>query len=108
MKHFALLLLLSGSLLACTKYNAPSCINQHIRDFEKNQACDTKAHVKKYLFQEQEVYVFFPGYCIADATSNVYDENCNVIGTLGGLTGNTMVNGQDFSNAKYLEKIWEN
>jgi hypothetical protein len=30
-------------------------------------------------------------------TSEVFDENCNSIGFLGGITGNTKINGEDLS-----------
>ena len=52
------------------------------------------------------VYVFDLGTCGADMTSEVLDENCNTLGFLGGIAGNTKINGDDFGNAKYKSTIW--
>ena len=65
------------------------------------------ANVKQYEFQAKRVYVFDPGSCGADMTSEVFDENCNSIGFLGGITGNTKINGEDFNSAKYKSTIWQ-
>ena len=37
----------------------------------------------------------------------VINEECQQLGTLGGITGNTQINGVDFyANAQYIEGIW--
>lgn len=98
-------------VVACNKDDiakgTPKCIKNDIKDFEKS-ACDKGANVKKYIYQSKDVYVFYPGTCGADMTSEVLDEDCNSLGYLGGLTGNTTINGGDFGNATYKETVWEN
>ncbi len=89
------------------KKSAPSCIKSKIRDFEKT-ACDSGASVKEYSFQNETVFVFDPGTCGADMTSEVMDSDCNSLGFLGGISGNTKINGEEFSNAVFQSIIWEN
>jgi len=65
--------------------------------------------VFRYKFQDQFVYVFNPGNCGADMMSNVYDEDCFLICSLGGIAGNIMCNGENFTeNATDETLIWEN
>ena len=68
--------------------------------------CEHGANVKEYIFQGQTVFVFDIGYCGADLSSGVVDNNCNLIGTLGGFLGNTKINGEEFSYAKYVRTVW--
>ncbi|SNR82833.1 DUF6970 domain-containing protein [Hymenobacter mucosus] len=108
-------LLLATSLLftftACDKTDVakgtPSCIRQRINKVEEESPCKEGASVREYFFQGKTVYLFIPGSCIADASSEVLDEDCNTVGYLGGLWGNTQVNGLDFSTAEFKRTIWE-
>ena len=103
---------LSALLTFCSCHKAivkktPSCITGKINDFH-DDACSVGANVKKYIFQNASVFVFDPGMCGADMTSAVLDANCNALGHLGGITGNTSINGEDFGNAELQETIWTN
>ena len=105
-----LLLYLSTS---CSKDDVPSdvppCIRTLIRDFSKDDStCDGSARVGEYRFEGQVVFAFDPGNCGADLGGNVYDSNCNVLGFLGGFTGNTKINGVEFSTATLIRVIWDN
>ncbi len=40
--------------------------------------------------------------------SEVIDSDCNSLGFLGGISGNTEINGEDFSNAIIQSTTWEN
>ena len=111
MKNIFLILVLIGiSLAACSKQNSeettPACITGKIQNF-KNSTCDKGANVKEYLFKGKAVYVFDPGTCGADMTSDVYDSGCKNLGSLGGIAGNTKINGEEFSNATLVKTIWE-
>lgn len=53
------------------------------------------------------VYVFDPGTCGDDMTSEVVDSECNSIGFLGGISGNMEINGEDFSTATFESLTWE-
>jgi len=107
-KIFALLLLATISV-SCSdiEKDVPDCIQSEIRDFRSNLTCDEGATVEEYLFQGQMVYVFDPGTCGADMTSEVISEGCETIGYLGGISGNTIINGESFSNAVYQRTVWE-
>lgn len=88
------------------KYGTPPCIKVKIGEFE-SQCCDKGANVKEYDFKEEKVYVFDPGTCGADMTSEVFNEECVSLGYLGGITGNNTILGEDFSNAKFNKTCWE-
>ncbi len=88
------------------KKSTPDCVKLRIDEYTTSAPCDD-AKVKEYLFQRKTVYVFEAGSCGADMTSTVINEQCNVLGHLGGVTGNTEINGEDFSNAKYKGTTWE-
>ncbi|OIP00601.1 MAG: hypothetical protein AUJ98_07105 [Bacteroidetes bacterium CG2_30_33_31] len=96
---------------SCQKLNiekgTPKCITSLIKDFDNSQNCMDSVNVKKYSFQGKIVYVFNPGICGADMTSEVVDYNCNSLGFLGGISGNTIINCEDFSHAKFESVTWE-
>ncbi|PCJ28860.1 MAG: hypothetical protein COA97_00550 [Flavobacteriales bacterium] len=87
--------------------DTPKCIENLINDFDKEQTCESGVSVKKYTFQEKTVYVFDPGTCGADMTSTVIDFDCNSLGFLGGISGNTEINGENFSNATFESTTWK-
>lgn len=95
---------------ACSKLDiekgTPKCVENKIRDFDKS-ACADGANVKEYSFQSNTVYVFYQGTCGADLTTEVIDADCNSLGFLGGIAGNTKINGEEFSNASFVKIIWE-
>jgi hypothetical protein len=87
--------------------DSPRCVKKLIRQ-GKLTPCD-QANVKEYIFQGQTVFVFYPGNCGADWSTEVVDSDCNSIGSLGGFNANTQINGVNFSaNATYVKTIWSN
>ncbi len=97
-------------LAACEKIDddAPDCIKKLIKHHKSDFAlCESGASVKQYLFQEKYVYVFGPGRCGADMQAPVYSENCELLGNLGGIAGNLIINGERFGqNAILIKTIW--
>jgi hypothetical protein len=83
------------------------CIQYAVESFKKTAVCDSGASVKAYEFSGLTVYVFHPGDCGADLQAKVMDQNCHVLGYLGGIAGNTRINGVEFSsNSYYLRTVW--
>jgi len=109
MRLLVLFGLIITTITSCEKLDiaegTPTCIVNKIKDFNKHSACDNPK-VEQYSFQQKYVYVFHPGTCGGDLTTEVSDSDCNVIGTLGGLSGNTKINGEEFSNATFIKLIW--
>ena len=107
-----LLVLIVAALSSCQldiEPGTPGCIRAKIKEFSStNIPCETGKEVKKYDFQDMTVYVFEPGTCGSDMTSDVLDSDCNNLGFLGGIAGNTQINGEDFSSATFIETVWEN
>jgi len=102
-------MLLTAVSVSCgdIEKDVPGCIQSEIREFRSNLTCDDGATVGEYLFQSQRVYVFYPGDCGADMTSEVISEGCETLGFLGGISGNTIINGESFSNAVYQRTVWK-
>lgn len=107
------LLFLFGLMLvlftACTKdedmSDIPPCVTERMIHFKEGMTCNG-ASVKEYVFQNQFVYVF-DAACGNDMTATVIDEHCNVLGELGGLSGNMTINGVNFeANASYTQTLW--
>jgi hypothetical protein len=99
--------------LSCEKIElsdgTPECITNSIKKSIKNSfSCkDKKDKVDEYSFQGRLVYVFYFGQCGNDIPYEVVDSECEVIGSLGGFTGNDQINGESFSNAKFVRTVWE-
>lgn len=95
-----------GSCLKAEIANGtPQCIQEKIREFRKNALCDD-AHVDEYQFQNSVVYVFTDSSCMMDGGSVVYSDDCENIGFLGGISGNTEIHGESFEHAIYSREIW--
>jgi len=113
MKNLSLLfiLLISLSFTTCDKRDIVEeksiCIEKKINEFDKSNPSEEGINVKKYSFQNKKVYVFNSGNNGADKTSEVIDEYCNCMGYLGGISGNILINGEDFSKAEFESTVWE-
>lgn len=83
----------------------PRCIQEKIREFRKDSTCDD-SHVDEYQFQGGVVYVFDDSSCWMDGARSVYSDNCDKIGSLGGISGNIEINGESFEHAVYSREIW--
>ncbi len=107
---FIILAMATTFAIGCTKNEqstgTPECLSDKIQAFQ-TECCDQGANVKKYQFQGAPAYLFDPGTCGADMTSEVIDENCNVLGYLGGIAGNTTINGSNFETAQLQATIWQ-
>ena len=91
-------------LSSCNKSKKDPCVDEKINTFEKT-CCSNGAEVNKYTFQGNTVYEFYPGNCAADARSEVTNDKCETMGYLGGIIGNTKINGEDFSKAKRKKTV---
>ncbi len=86
---------------------APECMVKKIKQFSNGHGCEDRS-VGQYEFQGAMTYVMSPGTCGADMGADVFDEQCNLLGMLGGITGNTTINGGDFSKAVFVQLVWQN
>jgi hypothetical protein len=110
MKHLFVSLFICHLFTSCRKNEViigpPACLSDQITEFLKG-ACPYGNSVAKYKFQNEIVYVLIPGTCGADMQTIVLNEQCQQLGTLGGISGNNQINGVDFyANAQYVEGIW--
>ena len=104
------ILLFATVIISCNKLDiekgTPKCVENKIKNFNKSSTCDN-AKVEEYTFQGKTVYTFDSGNCGADMTTEVISSDCNSIGYLGGIAGNTKINGEEFSNATYIKTTWK-
>jgi len=101
------LLALISMAFQCNKHSNSPCINSKISVFQ-NQCCIQGAAVQEYTFQQEQVFVFIIGTCGADIPSYVLNSYCDTLGFLGGIAGNAIINGEDFSNANFVSTVWSN
>lgn len=110
MRLLLMALALSVFQFSCKKDDSsggvPVCIQQRVQAFSTSEMLCNDARVDEYFFQARIVYVFSFGSCITDGASGVYDRSCKAIGSLGGIAGNTTVNGESFSHAVHIKTIW--
>jgi hypothetical protein len=109
MKKLSILLLLASVIFSCNKpeKGTPKCVRDKIKTFDKSSTTCNDANVKEYKFQGGTVYAFDPGTCGADMTTEIINSDCNTLGHLGGITGNTKINGEEFSNAMFVKVTWK-
>lgn len=107
---YVVITIISFSVFSCGKFDTPAdtpdCISDSIQDFAKEAACDDVS-IEEYKFQGELVYCYNSGSCGADMDSKVCDAECHVLGYLGGIVGNTSINGESFSTAEYIRTIWK-
>ncbi len=85
----------------------PACIDSLINVFKKEAVTNPPRKIVQYDYKGQTVY-YVPAIC-CDFFSDVYDNNCNVIGHPdGGFTGSGDGKMKDFKEvAKNPVVIWE-
>lgn len=117
MKNKVLTCVLAVLIYGCDKKDDSSvqptkiaCLNTKIKQFQKSDnLCKTTASVKQYSFQNKRVFVFDLGDCCADCFYEVYDDQCNLLGNLGGFPGYTKINNVPFyDSAVFVKTVWNN
>ena len=99
----------TGSIILCGGPSAPSCVFTTLEQFKtSHNLCSTGASVKEFKWDGRAVFVFDEGICIADGQSAVLDANCKVLGYLGGIAGNSKIEGKEWAGAVYVQTIWSN
>lgn len=109
LRFLLITIILLVGLSACSLDIAPetpNCIENKIKKFKKSGLCESGKEVKSFIFQGNTVFVFDPGTCGNDLAADVFDPECNLLGVLGGISGNIEINGEMFSNAIFDKIVW--
>lgn len=104
--RYIFLLSLTLFFAACsddTDSDLPACIQSYSDDFAEN-ACEGTGDLTRWTFNGRNVYCFNPGTCIADGAAEIFDENCNFLCLLGGISGNVICVGLDWNTNATLEE----
>ena len=111
MKYITLVaFLFSLSFISCSDDDnngddLPTCINDIRNDFRQD-ACEGSGDLTIWRLRGQDVYCFNIGNCVSDGSADIYDTNCNLICTLGGIAGNGVCDGVDWNtSAEFIELI---
>jgi hypothetical protein len=85
----------------------PECVKKLIEKFSKEERQEPAKSIYSYTYKGKTVYYVTPPCC--DFFSDLYDENCNLIGHPdGGFTGKGDMKMMDFNDTKTNEKvIWK-
>jgi hypothetical protein len=109
-KRSFVFLFIASAIISCNKLDiekgTPKCVESKIKEFNKSSVCDN-AKVDEYTFQGNTVYTFDPGNCGADMATEVISSDCNSLGSLGGISGNTKISGVEFSTATFIKTTWK-
>ncbi|MBC34589.1 MAG: hypothetical protein CL663_00890 [Bacteroidetes bacterium] len=122
MKKLLMCIAVIGLLAACDKdedrlinpeadfSSYSTCLEAEFTDFvDAELTCDEGAYIRSYTYQNDTVFVLFPGICGADYQAEVINDECTSLGFLHGISGNDDINGERFSlNAVEIETIWAN
>ncbi|MBK7818725.1 MAG: hypothetical protein IPJ60_15160 [Sphingobacteriaceae bacterium] len=94
-------------LSSCGKSKQDPCFDSKKEEFKKT-CCSNSANIEEYTFQGKTVYVYEPGNCGADMTSEVRMKNVKPWDTLVALPGITRSTVKIFANAKFVKTVWSN
>ncbi len=105
------IIVISTLLFACKKNDiakgTPKCIASEIASIKKNEFAQ-RPIVNEYIYQNETVFLIDDGMGYVDSQSKVVDSHCNELGYLGGMMGQTKINGEDFfAAAVYVKTIWK-
>ena len=82
------------------------CLKSEVRKIEELNN-DGLAYIREYEFQNETVYYIKPGFNGHDQFEEVLNENCELIGKVGGVFGNTIIRGDEFwENAILKDVVW--
>jgi len=107
MKKYVFLMLAIG-LFSCNDDDdsvTPQCIEDLLTTFQSTTICDGD-NLASWDFQGEKVYCFAYGTCTV-GEADIYDENCTLICSMGGVNGLTTCNGVPWEgNASNEDTIW--
>lgn len=87
--------------------NYPKALQPIINQFSSAPPCKD-AHVDEFEFQGKLVYALVPGTCGADMGTDIFAADGTKLGMLGGFSGKTSINGEDFDKAIFKRTLWKN
>lgn len=88
------------------KVSYPECISTQIAGILKNyQPRTPRSNIRKYLYKGEYVYVVEINE-IADEQNPVYNNNCELICTHGGIDGNNNKTCINWDSAVFIETVW--
>lgn len=94
-------------IMGCSKNDLltyPKCLDAEITTLLQSPVENPKATVKKYTYQGKTVYLINSHF--ADGLDPVYNDNCQLICTQGGIAGNTNNSCINWDSAVYIETVW--
>ena len=111
MKLLPIIAILTGLFLfSCgdDEPELPACIDAELQVFI-TESCSGSATLELWRFRGQDVYYFNSGTCVSEPFADIFDAECNLLCTLGGISGNGICDGTDWNgNATLTSTLFEN
>lgn len=104
-----LVLIIPVLLFSCSKddevkQSYPNCLQLEIDRILDSSPQSPRATIELYTYQDENVYVVNTNF--PDVQANVYNSQCQLICTIGGIDGNENDTCVDWENAEFIEKLW--
>lgn len=104
-----LVLIIPFLLFSCSsddevKQSYPNCLQFEVDRILGSSPQSPRANVELYIYQNENVFVVNTNF--PDDQSNVYNSQCELICTIGGIDGNENDTCIDWANAEYIEPVW--
>jgi len=104
---FRVLVILVGLVLFSCDNNVvdyPDCLQESIDAALNREPTSPGSYIKKWLFEQQEVYEINMQQGFADGMTSIVDENCELICSIGGIAGFVC---DGFDQAEFIETVWQ-
>ena len=82
----------------------PSCLQSEVERILESTPQTPRATINLYLYQENNVYIINTSF--PDDQSNIYNSNCEIICSVGGIDGNQNDTCMNWENAELIETVW--
>jgi hypothetical protein len=86
------------------KQSYPKCLQLEVDRILESSPQSPRATIELYTYQNENVYVVNTNF--ADYQTNVYNSQCQLICTIGGIDGNENDTCVDWENAEFIETLW--
>lgn len=108
MKKLTLIICIILSISSCEKNDDeiqyPTCLQSEVERILETTPQSPRATIKLYLYQGNNVYIVNTNF--PDDQSNIYNSNCEIICSVGGIDGNQNDTCVNWENAELVETVW--
>ena len=82
----------------------PTCLQSEVERILESTPQSPRATIKLYLYQGNNVYIVITNFPVDQ--SNIYNSNCEIICSVGGIDGNQNDTCVNWESAELVETVW--